>query len=99
MCNKNKRRTPLKAIRTKCLDCSCWQPKEVRLCAHIDCSLYPYRFGKNPARAGMGNKTGGFSQKPQAQQEISEEKSEANTHIEGGESYETGTGKGDMSEL
>ena len=24
--------TPMKAIRAKCLDCSCYQPKEVRLC-------------------------------------------------------------------
>jgi len=46
--------TPLKAIRLKCLDCSCWQPKEVRLCVHEECSLFPYRFGKNPKRKGVG---------------------------------------------
>lgn len=32
-----------KAIRAQCLECSLWQPKEVRLCPITDCSLYPYR--------------------------------------------------------
>jgi len=59
--------TPLKAIRKKCLDCSCWQPKEVRLCPHTECDLYPYRFGKNPNRAGIGNLKGGFSKKVRSQ--------------------------------
>lgn len=40
--------TPIKAIRTKCLDCCCGSAKEVELCPIPDCSLYPYRFGKNP---------------------------------------------------
>lgn len=48
--------TPLKAIRTKCLDCSAFQPKEVRLCPDKECSLFPYRFGKNPNRVGIGRK-------------------------------------------
>ena len=43
--------TPLKAIRKKCLDCSCFQPKEVRKCTVIDCPLYPYRFGRRPNKA------------------------------------------------
>lgn len=47
--------TPLRAIRTKCLDCCCGQVNEVRLCPCLDCSLYPYRLGKDPARAGKGN--------------------------------------------
>lgn len=42
--------TPVKAIRAKCLDCMCGQANEVRLCPSTDCSLYPYRFGKNPNR-------------------------------------------------
>ena len=46
--------TPLKAIRAKCLDCMCDQPKEVRLCPSTDCPLYPFRMGKNPNRAGIG---------------------------------------------
>lgn len=40
--------TPLKAIRAKCLDCTCYQPKEVRLCTITRCPLHEYRFGKRP---------------------------------------------------
>ena len=52
----NKYQRPLKAIRTKCLECSGNQPKEVRLCTCIDCPLYLYRMGTNPARKGIGPK-------------------------------------------
>ena len=52
----NKHITKLKAIRKKCLDCCCNQILEVRLCQVPECALYPYRFGKNPARKGMGGK-------------------------------------------
>jgi len=48
--------TPIKAIRTKCLDCSGGQPSEVRRCDINDCPLLPYRFGKNPNRKGIGAK-------------------------------------------
>ena len=47
--------TPLKAIRLKCLDCCCGQAREVRDCSCPACGLYPYRLGKNPARAGLKN--------------------------------------------
>ena len=40
--------TPVKAIRAKCLDCVCNQPKEVKLCPVINCALYPYRMGHRP---------------------------------------------------
>lgn len=43
-------KNPVKAIRQKCLDCSCGQVKEVELCPIPDCALYPFRFGKNPYR-------------------------------------------------
>lgn len=42
---------PVKAIREKCLDCCCGSSHEVRLCTCTDCSLYPFRFGKNPYRS------------------------------------------------
>lgn len=42
--------TPLKAIRAKCLDCSCGSTKEVRECELIKCALHPYRNGRNPNR-------------------------------------------------
>ena len=52
-------KSPLKAIRAKCLDCMCDQPMEVRLCPCTDCPLYPYRMGHNPNRKGIG----GFKEK------------------------------------
>ena len=42
--------TPMKAIRAKCLDCCCGSPQEVRLCPCVNCSLYRFRLGHNPAR-------------------------------------------------
>ena len=38
----------MKAIRLKCLDCSCGSTKEVRLCPIPRRPLHPFRFGKNP---------------------------------------------------
>jgi hypothetical protein len=49
-----KRLTPVKAIRAKCIDCMGGSSKEVRLCNIPECSLFPYRLGKNPARARKG---------------------------------------------
>ena len=43
-----KQLTPMKAIRAKCLSCTCDQPKEVRLCPIVKCPLYVYRFGRRP---------------------------------------------------
>ena len=42
---------PLRAIREKCLDCSCQQPMEVKECTVKTCALHPFRMGKNPYRA------------------------------------------------
>lgn len=47
--------TVLQAIRAKCLDCTGGDPGEVKDCPCQDCSLYPFRMGKNPNRAGIGN--------------------------------------------
>jgi hypothetical protein len=38
----------LKVIKEKCLDCSCWQANEVKFCPATDCTLFPFRNGKNP---------------------------------------------------
>lgn len=46
--------TPLQAIRKKCLDCSCENAKEIRLCPMVSCPLYEFRSGRNPNRAGIG---------------------------------------------
>ena len=45
---EEKRLTPIKAIRTKCLDCCCWQKSEVKNCGITTCALHPYRMGHNP---------------------------------------------------
>ncbi len=55
-----KRLTPVKAIRARCLDCSGFQPSQVRNCDIPECPLYLYRFGKNPNRVGIGNSRGGL---------------------------------------
>ncbi|MCP4493293.1 MAG: hypothetical protein GY820_39215 [Gammaproteobacteria bacterium] len=34
-----------KAIRQKCLDCTCWQTIEIRKCTAKNCALYPFRMG------------------------------------------------------
>jgi hypothetical protein len=44
----------LQAIRTKCLDCSVYQPSEVRLCPVKTCALWPFRLGSDPAPAARG---------------------------------------------
>lgn len=47
-------KTPIKAIREKCIECSGGNIKEVFNCNIPDCALYIYRFGKNPNRKGIG---------------------------------------------
>ena len=39
--------SPLRAIRAKCRDCSCYQTSEVRLCEAVKCPLWPFRAGKH----------------------------------------------------
>ncbi len=43
-----KKLTPMKAIRLKCLDCCCGQKLEVKLCPSVDCPLHPFRMGHRP---------------------------------------------------
>lgn len=42
------KKSMLKVIREKCLDCCVQQHSEVRLCHITTCPLWPYRMGKNP---------------------------------------------------
>ena len=46
-------RTPLKAIRAKCKDCTCNQNVEIRECPITDCPLYEYRMGHRPKKDGV----------------------------------------------
>nr|DAZ63935.1 MAG TPA: hypothetical protein [Caudoviricetes sp.] len=45
---EEKKLTPIKAIRAKCLDCCCGNSNEVKLCTVERCALWPYREGHNP---------------------------------------------------
>lgn len=52
---RGQRRTPvLKAIRKKCIDCSCGSLAEVRLCPVTKCALWPFRMGTNPGAKARG---------------------------------------------
>ena len=42
------KKSPLKAIREKCVDCCGGSVYEVKLCQVTKCTLHPFRFGKNP---------------------------------------------------
>jgi len=42
----SKKLTRSRAIRAKCLDCSGYQPKEVRYCPIKNCPLFRYRMGR-----------------------------------------------------
>ncbi len=46
--------TPLRAIYRKCKECCSNTPKLVRSCSEVDCPLFLYRLGHNPARKGIG---------------------------------------------
>ena len=43
-------KSPLKAIRQHCLECSCGSTYEVKNCVIHDCNLYSFRLGSNPYR-------------------------------------------------
>ena len=42
--------TPMRAIRLKCLQCTCNQFQEIRECTIKDCALFPYRMGHRPKK-------------------------------------------------
>ncbi len=46
--------TPVAAIRARCLACAKGKAHVVRKCVKQDCPLFHYRFGRNPARKGIG---------------------------------------------
>ena len=75
--------TPLKAIKVKCLDCSCDSKKEVKLCWDKNCALYPFRQGKNTiisARLKASGKkyTGFLAKKPNLYDEMTNNTTGAN---------------------
>ena len=56
--------TPIKAIRKKCLDCTCGQYVEIRKCTVIDCALYPYRMGNRPSKETLDTMKEFYQEKP-----------------------------------
>lgn len=42
--------TSMKAIRAKCMECSCWVTPEVKKCQAYDCAIWPFRMGRNPKK-------------------------------------------------
>ena len=42
------KRTPIKAIRAKCIDCTNGQNVEIRECPIKECPLWEYRMGHRP---------------------------------------------------
>jgi len=54
---KRAERSPLAAIRLKCLDCVCYSAGEVGKCDIANCSIWPFRFGKRPSTAKRQGKT------------------------------------------
>ena len=44
--DEKQRLTRKKAIRAKCVDCMCGNKAEVKRCPSKNCSLWPYRMGK-----------------------------------------------------
>lgn len=55
-------KSPLKALRAKCIDCSGGNSAEVRKCTAVFCDLWPYRMGFGPyhARASVTETEGGL---------------------------------------
>ena len=57
--------TPVKAIRKKCLDCSCFQPKEVRLCTCVDIPIKPYIKKKRPDKTTLDTMEAFYEENPE----------------------------------
>jgi hypothetical protein len=45
----------LAAIKRRCMDCAGGAVIGAKSCTSYDCDLWPFRVGKNPNRAGIGN--------------------------------------------
>ena len=61
--------TPINTIRKKCLDCCCWQPKEVRLCPAVHCANWAYRMGTRPSKETLKTLQDYYSKNPELAKE------------------------------
>lgn len=50
------KRIPVKVFRAFCKHCLGGQGSFIKNCSSIHCRIYPYRFGTNPSRQGIGRK-------------------------------------------
>lgn len=48
-------RSPLRALRARCIGCSAGNSSEVRKCVSVTCPAWPFRMGKNPFRTPMSD--------------------------------------------
>ena len=62
--------TPIKSIRKTCLQCTCNQPKEIRLCTIINCGNYPFRMGTRPSEETLKNIEDYYSKNPKPTKEV-----------------------------
>jgi hypothetical protein len=83
--------TPVQAIRAKCLDCMCGSAYEVKLCPCSDCSLFAFRLGRNPNRAGKGHFA---ARNAHITGDISAEAVSGGSYIPSGETAEIGDSMG-----
>lgn len=63
------KRTPIKAIRAKCIDCTNGQNVEIRECPITECPLWEYRMGHRP----KNNVGGDFSEDTSEDEDFIEE--------------------------
>ena len=58
-------KTPIKAMRAKCIDCCCGSYKEIKECTVIDCDLYPYRMGRRPSQETLDTLEAFYEENPE----------------------------------
>ena len=58
-------KTPIKAMRAKCIDCCCGSHKEIKECTVIDCDLYPYRMGTRPSQETLDTLEAFYEKNPE----------------------------------
>jgi hypothetical protein len=51
------KRPSVKVMRRFCLECEGGSKEAIKECSISDCMIHPFRFSKNPARAGNGRST------------------------------------------
>ena len=56
-------KTPIRAIRENCIECSGGSFSEVRHCVIHMCPLYPYRMGKRPAQVDIDTHIKSYDEK------------------------------------